>query len=124
MTTKRNPRKRACYQAGVGLPATSTLHVVTNRQVMPPSLPGPTEEPLYLAARDVAGLLKVAEKTVYALRKADPSMPALKIGGAVRFPKERLLKWLREREQGRRHQTDRHVPAPAKPLPNKATATP
>ena len=120
---KRNPRKRTPNQAGSDLPSAS-LHAVTNLRGVSPSLSGPAEEPIYLVARDVAELLQVAEKTVYALRKADASMPSLKIGGAVRFPKERLLKWLREREQGRRHQTDRHVLAPAKPLPNKETATP
>jgi len=79
---KRKPQKRTPNQAGSNLPPAS-LHAGTNRQAVPSSPSTPAEEPVYLAARDVAKLLQVAEKTVYALRKVDPSMPALKIGGAV-----------------------------------------
>ncbi|MDO8475056.1 MAG: helix-turn-helix domain-containing protein [Candidatus Rokubacteria bacterium] len=57
-------------------------------------------QPTYLRADQVAELLQVSEKSVYRWMKADPTMPALKIGGTVRFPRERLERWLREREQG------------------------
>jgi len=46
-------------------------------------------------------MLQVSDKSVYRWLKDDPSMPALKIGGTVRFPRERLERWLRDREQGR-----------------------
>src|SRR6266404_4833318 len=59
------------------------------------------EEPHYLTATQVADLLQVHPATVYRLASADATMPALRIGGAVRFPRERLLRWLRDREQGR-----------------------
>ena len=36
----------------------------------------------------------------YFLYPGDPTFPMLKIGGTVRFPRERVLRWLREREQG------------------------
>ncbi len=62
---------------------------------------GPTQ-PLYLTAAQVAELLQVSSKTVYRLVKADASLPTLEIGGVVRFPCERLLRWLRDREQGQR----------------------
>ena len=54
----------------------------------------------YLTAADVALMLRVSEKSIYRWAIQDPTMPALKVGGTVRFPAERLAKWLRDREQG------------------------
>lgn len=62
---------------------------------------GPTQA-VYLTAAQVADLLQVSPKTVYRLAKADASLPTLEIGGVVRFHRERLLRWLRDREQGHR----------------------
>jgi excisionase family DNA binding protein len=82
--------------------------------------PGPQAEPAYLSVRQVADLLQVAEKTIYGWVKAEPTMPALKLGGTVRFPRERLLAWLRSREQGpgrprmRQRVLPLHNPAPGK----------
>ena len=59
-----------------------------------------TSGAVYLTADQVGELLQLSSKTVYRLVKTDPTMPMLKIGGAVRFPRERLERWLREREQG------------------------
>ena len=59
------------------------------------------ESPRYLTAAQVAEWLQVSEKTVFRWAAADPTMPALRIGGTVRFPEERLQRWLRDREQGR-----------------------
>ena len=39
-------------------------------------------------------------KTVYKLAKQDASMPVLRLGGLVRFPRLALLRWLEERSQG------------------------
>jgi excisionase family DNA binding protein len=55
-------------------------------------------EPEYITAEDVAAMLKVSAKTVYRLAREDASLPQLRIGGSVRFPRERLMKWLRARE--------------------------
>lgn len=55
----------------------------------------------YLTPSQIADLLQVSTKSVLRWALADASMPVLKIGGTVRFPKERLLRWLREQEQGR-----------------------
>lgn len=66
----------------------------------PLSLAAAPPQPAYLTADQVGELLQVSEKTVYRWLKADPTMPALKIGGTVRFPRERLERWLRDREQG------------------------
>lgn len=60
----------------------------------------------YLTADEVAGILKLSAKTIYRLAKTDPTLPMLKLGGAVRFPRERLLRWLATREQG--HRRTRH----------------
>ncbi len=63
--------------------------------------PLPTE-PLYFTVDEVALLLRVeSPKTIYGWAKADPTMPVLRIGGTIRFPRERLLRWLQDREQGR-----------------------
>src|SRR5438093_13258672 len=54
----------------------------------------------YLTAEEVAQLLRVSVKSVSRWAINDKSMPVLRIGGRVRFPRERLLAWLRSREQG------------------------
>ena len=55
----------------------------------------------YLTATQVGTMLQLSAKSVYRLATADPTMPMLKLGGTVRFPRERLERWLRDREQGR-----------------------
>jgi|SRR5258708_35602422 excisionase family DNA binding protein len=54
----------------------------------------------YLTAAQIAELLQVSAKSVYRWAAGDPTFPRLKIGGTVRFPRERMLRWLRDREQG------------------------
>jgi len=58
-------------------------------------------EPTYLTVAEVAALLRLSPKSVYRLAAQDPTMPLLKIGGSVRWPRERLLRWLQDHEQGR-----------------------
>lgn len=56
----------------------------------------------YMTAEQVGKeLLQCSSKSVHKLAKSDPSMPKLKFNGLVRFPRERLVEWLRQREQGR-----------------------
>ena len=55
-------------------------------------------DPLYLTARQVADLVRVAEKTVLRWSLQDASMPVLRRGRVVRFPRERLLVWLERQE--------------------------
>jgi excisionase family DNA binding protein len=62
-------------------------------------------EPRYLTAADVAALLQVDDTTVYRWASSDASMPALRVGGVVRFHRERLLAWLEQREQGARRRS-------------------
>ena len=61
----------------------------------------------YLTPAQVGKMLQLSAKSIYRLAKDDPSMPMLKLGGkrggSVRFPRERLERWLRDREQGRPH---------------------
>lgn len=72
----------------------------------------------YLTADQVGELLQVSGKSVYRWAAQDPSMPTLRIGATVRFPKDRLLAWLRSREQGQGRPRTRHqVLAPAKLAP-------
>jgi excisionase family DNA binding protein len=79
--------------------------------------------PLYLTAEEAAELLRRSAKSVYRLVKLEPSMPALKLGGGVIFPRERLLKWLRDREQGRAHPMRRQMRSARKSAPAQETAT-
>jgi len=76
------------------------------------------EPAAYLTAADVALMLKVSEKSVYRWAIQDPTMPALKVGGTVRFPAERLVKWLAARTQG----SGSPMRARAKPLPAQGAA--
>jgi excisionase family DNA binding protein len=62
-------------------------------------VPSPAPVPEYLTARDLAGMLQVNEGTIYRWAR-DSTMPALRQGGVVRFPRDRVLKWLRDHEQG------------------------
>jgi excisionase family DNA binding protein len=55
-------------------------------------------EPIYLTARQVADLVRVAEKTVLRWSLQDASMPVLRRGRVVRFRRERLLVWLERQE--------------------------
>ncbi len=55
----------------------------------------------YLTVNQVGAMLQVSGKTVYRWVKDDPTMPALRMAGTLRFPRERLDRWLRDREQGR-----------------------
>ncbi len=58
----------------------------------------------YLTLDQAAALLQVSKKTLSRWAKKDPSLPVLRIGGKVggtlRFPRERFLRWLRAGEQG------------------------
>jgi excisionase family DNA binding protein len=63
----------------------------------------------YLTPDQVAELLQVTRKTVLRWLAEDPTMPALTFGRpgkgrkvTVRFPADRLLRWLRDRESGQR----------------------
>ena len=62
-----------------------------------PEAPEPTE-PVYLTASQVADLLQVDEKTVQRWSLQDASMPVLRRGRVVRFPRERLIAWLERQE--------------------------
>jgi len=69
-----------------------------NKDSVPPS----ALEPDYLTPAEVAALLRVrSTKTVFRLAARDATLPVLRLGSTVRFPRARLLQWLRDREQGR-----------------------
>jgi excisionase family DNA binding protein len=95
---------------------------------MPPGLPHASLEPTvppgpaYLTPDQVAERLQVSPKTVYYWARKDPSMPVVRIGHTIRFPAERLRRWLEDREQGRprtRRQTLAVATVVAKPAPDK-----
>ena len=74
-----------------------------------------TAEPAYLTALQVAELLQVDEKTVLRWSLQDASMPVLRRGRVVRFPRERLLVWLERQEPrpARRSAQGQHKPSAA-----------
>jgi excisionase family DNA binding protein len=59
--------------------------------------------PEYLTAVEVANLLRVTPKSLYRLLEREPTLPVLRLGrGAsarLRFPRQRLETWLRQRER-------------------------
>lgn len=55
----------------------------------------------YLRPDEAAAMLDVHPKTLERWAAKDSTLPVLKIAGTTRFPRERFLKWLRDREQGR-----------------------
>lgn len=62
---------------------------------------GADTEPIYDKAEDIGKMVTLSSKTIYRIAKQDPSFPSLRVGGSIRFPRERVLRWFREREQGR-----------------------
>ena len=78
----------------------------------------------YLWPHEAAGIVDVHPKTLERWAKADPTLPMLKVAGTVRFPRERFLKWLRDREQGRpagRQATRNLLPSPPSSASPKAS---
>ena len=72
-------------------------------------------EPAYLTALQAADLLQVDEKTVLRWSLQDATMPVLRRGRVVRFPRERLLAWLERQEPraARRSAQAQHKPSAA-----------
>ena len=56
---------------------------------------------LYWTPVEFGGVVRLSAKSVYRLVKDDPSFPVVKILGSIRIPKDRALKWLDARTQGR-----------------------
>jgi predicted DNA-binding transcriptional regulator AlpA len=85
------------------------------------STSGPTPAE-YMTPNQVGELLQLSAKSVYRLASSDPTFPLLKLGAGrnatVRFPRERLLRWLEQRTQGARPMR-RPVLSIAKPATDK-----
>jgi predicted DNA-binding transcriptional regulator AlpA len=62
-----------------------------------------TEEkkPEYLLPKEFAAVVRLHEKSVYRLMKADPTFPHVRVGGSLRIPRERALRWLAKRTSGK-----------------------
>jgi len=58
-------------------------------------------DPAYLLPSEVAAMLRLSVKSVYRLAASDATLPQLRVMGSLRFPRERLLRWLYSREGGR-----------------------
>jgi predicted DNA-binding transcriptional regulator AlpA len=61
----------------------------------------PETDPIFWTADDVGKVIQLTDKSVYRLAKKDPTFPCVKIGGSLRFPRDRVLKWLAQRTQGK-----------------------
>ncbi len=79
----------------------------------------------YLTGEQVATMLQVSVKSVYRWAKDDVSMPVLRIGGTVRFPRAKLLRWLQAREQGpgRARRLRQPLPSPTQGVDSLENAT-
>jgi hypothetical protein len=55
----------------------------------------------YLTPEQAGELLQIHPRTLRRWSAADPTLPVLHIAQTTRYPRERLLRWLRDREQGR-----------------------
>jgi len=78
---------------------------------------GEPQEPLYLTAEQVADMLQVDAKTVSRWSLEDASMPVLRRGRVVRFPRERLMAWLERQEPRTSRRAARASREAAKPRP-------
>jgi excisionase family DNA binding protein len=54
----------------------------------------------YLTAEEFGALVKCSPKSIYRLAKSDPTLPALRLGKLLRFPRKGLERWLASRTQG------------------------
>jgi excisionase family DNA binding protein len=81
----------------------------------------------YLTPAQVADLWQMDVSTVYRLAASDPTMPATRIGGSVRFRADRLEAWCEARTQGRERKASRTAQAvpsdTAKSVPDQQSAT-
>jgi excisionase family DNA binding protein len=72
--------------------------------------------PEYLTLQEFADLLRVdSDRTIRRLVRRDPTVPMLRVGRRVLFPRERLLRWLQSREQGMGRPRRLREPAPPAP---------
>lgn len=58
--------------------------------------------PDYWLPKEFADLMRLHEKSIYRLMKADATFPYVRIGGAVRIPRAEALRWLANRMKGER----------------------
>jgi hypothetical protein len=70
------------------------------KQEGPPDDPLAAMSALYWTVPEFAPIVNVSTKSVYRVAKDDPTFPCVWFGGSLRIPKERALRWLRDREQG------------------------
>jgi len=56
----------------------------------------------WLTINEVAAHLRVSPKTLYRLVERDRSFPAIKVGGLLRVPQERLERWLERQHRTRK----------------------
>jgi predicted DNA-binding transcriptional regulator AlpA len=57
--------------------------------------------PNYWVPKEFATVVRLSEKSIYRLMKDDPTFPHVRIGGSVRIPRERALRWLAKRTAGK-----------------------
>jgi predicted DNA-binding transcriptional regulator AlpA len=55
----------------------------------------------YDKAEEIGKIVKLSAKTIYRIAASDPSFPCTKIGGSLRFPRDKVLRWLAQRTQGK-----------------------
>ncbi|MBI4589507.1 MAG: helix-turn-helix domain-containing protein [Candidatus Rokubacteria bacterium] len=110
---------RNTYPGVLALPAGRTRVSATGSAASAPVIT--PSGPLYLTPAEVAQLLRLSVKRVYALAASDPELPVLRLpgrGASLRFPAAQFQRWLDARTQGRPSFRNR-VHALPKPAPQK-----
>lgn len=81
-----------------GLADTGTHHNILVEVAMSAAA---EKEPDYWKAEQLAEVVQLSTKSIYRLMRDDPTFPHVRVGGALRFPRERVLRWLAKRTQGK-----------------------
>jgi predicted DNA-binding transcriptional regulator AlpA len=64
----------------------------------PTAMPAPPTETALLTGREVVALLKVSDRTFRRLRASGQGPQPVKVGGAMRWRREAVLRWLARRQ--------------------------
>jgi excisionase family DNA binding protein len=76
------------------------INETPNQETSPDQASHPVCPPQVMTADEVAQLLRVNRKTVYAAFKAGEIPGGRRIGGTIRFCRERVLQWLADGQEG------------------------
>jgi len=56
----------------------------------------------FMKMTDLTRLLGISEKIGYKLLQAEPTLPRVWVGATVRFPRDRVMRWLADKRRAQR----------------------